>query len=110
MKRLPLPPRPPFSPSKSDAERQLAATIRPVASADLEALHELDAVCFEPGIAYSRGELRRFLGLATAEGLVAEEDGTIAGFAIGYLSGRRVGHGGDVDGAPAPRRGGPGEP
>src|SRR6202162_900199 len=96
MKRLPLPPRPPFSPSKSDAERQLAATIRPVASADLEALHELDAVCFGPGIAYSRGELRRFLGLAAAEGLIAEEDETIAGFAIGYLSGRRMGHVGAV--------------
>jgi len=109
MKRLPLSPRPPFSPSKSDAERQLAATIRPVASADLEALHELDAVCFEPGIAYSRGELRRFLGLATAEGLVAEEDGTIAGFAIGYLSGRRIGHVVTLDVRPARRRGGLGK-
>jgi ribosomal-protein-alanine N-acetyltransferase len=109
MKRLPLSPRPPFSPSKSDAERQLPATIRPVASADLEALYELDAVCFEPGIAYSRGELRRFLGMATAEALVAEEDGTIAAFAIGYLSGRRIGHVVTLDVRPGRRRSGLGK-
>ena len=109
MKRLPLSPRLPVSPSESDAGRQLTAKIRSVAPADLEALYELDSVCFEPGIAYSRGELRRFLGMATAEGLVAEEDGTIAGFAIGYLSGRRIGHVVTLDVRPARRRGGLGK-
>jgi ribosomal-protein-alanine N-acetyltransferase len=109
MKRLPLSPRPPFTPSRADAQRQLTTTIRSVVPADLEALHELDAVCFEPGIAYSRGELRRFLGLATAEALVAEESGMISGFAIGYLSGRRIGHVVTLDVRPARRRGGLGE-
>ena len=64
--------------------------IREVLPSDLEALYELDQVCFEPDIAYSRGELRRFLAIATAEGVVAEEEGTLAGFAIGYLSSRRT--------------------
>lgn len=127
MKRLPLSPRPPVSPSASDAERQLTATIRPVALTDIEALYELDALCFEPGIAYSRGELRRFLGMATAEALVAEEDGKpgvcpsdlsggpcappnpLAGFAIGYLSGRRIAHVVTLDVRPERRRGGLGK-
>ena len=93
----------------SDAERQLTATIRSVAPADLEALHQLDAVCFEPGIAYSRGELRRFLGMSTAEAVAAEEDGTLAGFAIGYLSGRRIAHVVTLDVRPERRRGGLGK-
>ena len=106
LKRIPASPRPPFSASKSDAERQLRATLRPVASTDLEALYRLDAICFEPGIAYSRGELRRFLGIVGAEGVVSDEDGQIAGFAIGYLSGRRTAHVVTLDVRPARRRGG----
>lgn len=51
-------------------------------------MYRLDQACFEPGIAYSRGELRRFLRLPAADGVVWEQDGAIAGFAIGYLSDR----------------------
>ncbi len=47
-------------------------------------MYRLDQICFEPRVAYSRGDLRRFLGIPTADGLVAELDGTLAGFAIGY--------------------------
>jgi ribosomal-protein-alanine N-acetyltransferase len=101
--------------------------LRDVRPEDLEALYELDALCFEPGIAYSRGELRRFLGMATAEAVVAEEDGKpgvcpsdlsggpcappnpLAGFAIGYLSGRRIGHVVTLDVRPERRRGGLGK-
>lgn len=57
-------------------------------SEDFEAMYRLDQACFEPGIAYSRVELRRFLRLPAAEGVVFELDGAIAGFAIGYLSDR----------------------
>ncbi len=51
-------------------------------------MYLLDQACFEPGIAYSRAELRRFLRLPAADGVVCERDGAIAGFAIGYLSDR----------------------
>lgn len=51
-------------------------------------MYRLDQACFEPGISYSRAELRRFLRLPAADGVVCERGGTIAGFAIGYLSDR----------------------
>ncbi len=85
------------------------ATLRSVALTDLEALYRLDAVCFEPGIAYSRGELRRFLRMPTAEGVLAEENGTLAGFAIGYLSDGRIAHVVTLDVRPERRRGGLGK-
>lgn len=65
---------------------RLPPPLREILPSDFEELYRLDQVCFEPGIAYSRGVLRRFLGIPTADGLVAELDGTIAGFAIGYLT------------------------
>jgi len=93
------------TPGSSDNSSR-ALVIREVRPKDLSALFELDAICFEPGIAYSRGELRRFLGIASAEGVVAEEDSTIAGFAIGYLSGRRAAHVVTLDVHPSHRRSG----
>jgi ribosomal-protein-alanine N-acetyltransferase len=51
---------------------------------DLPRLWELDRICFEPGIAYSRRELRRFLALPGAQGIVAEVGGRLAGFSLGY--------------------------
>ena len=104
MRRLPQSPSPPFPQSKTDAGKQLTATLRPVTFADIEALYALDQVCFEPGIAYSRGELRRFLGIATAQGVLADEDGTLAGFAVGYLTRRRTAHVVTLDVGPARRR------
>ena len=58
--------------------------LRPVRDSDLEALHALDQICFEAGISYSRAEIRRFLRLPSAQAVVADGDGRIAGFAIGY--------------------------
>lgn len=66
--------------------------LRDLRDEDLEALYRLDQLCFEPGIAYTRPQIRRFLRLATARGAVAEVGGEIAGFAIGYRSGRGVAH------------------
>jgi ribosomal-protein-alanine N-acetyltransferase len=63
-------------------------TLRSIAAEDFEALYLLDQACFEPGIAYSRAELHRFLRLPGADGVVCERDGAIAGFAIGYVSER----------------------
>ena len=86
-----------------------ASTLRSVVPADFEALYRLDQICFEPGIAYSREELARFLGIHTAEGIVAEEDGRIVGFVIGYLAARRVGHVVTLDVHPERRRQGIGK-
>jgi ribosomal-protein-alanine N-acetyltransferase len=58
--------------------------LRPVRESDLEALHALDQLCFEPGISYSRAEIRRFLRLPTSRAIVVDRGGRLAGFAIGY--------------------------
>ncbi len=59
---------------------------------DFEAVYRLDQACFEPGIAYARSELRRFLSLSTAQAVVVEVGGQIVGFAVGYLSVHQLGH------------------
>jgi ribosomal-protein-alanine N-acetyltransferase len=109
VRRLPQSPSPRFPQSESDAGKQPAATIRPVTFGDIEALYALDQICFEPGIAYSRGELRRFLGIATAQGVLADRDGTLAGFAVGYLTRRRTAHVVTLDVGPGERRRGLGK-
>jgi ribosomal-protein-alanine N-acetyltransferase len=57
--------------------------LREIAPGDLDALHELDQLCFEPDIAYSRRELERYLEMAGRLGAVAEEDGRLAGYSLG---------------------------
>jgi ribosomal-protein-alanine N-acetyltransferase len=59
---------------------------------DFEAVYRLDQACFEPGIAYARSELRRFLSLSTAQAIVVEVGDRIVGFAVGYLSVHQLGH------------------
>jgi [ribosomal protein S18]-alanine N-acetyltransferase len=63
---------------------------------DLEALFQLDQLCFEPGIAYTREELLLFLERPGAEAVLAEAgaegERTLAGFAIGALRDRATGH------------------
>lgn len=76
---------------------------------DLEAVFSLDQRCFEPGIAYSRAQILRFLRFATARGIVAESDGTVVGFALGYQSARRVARVLTLDVAPGFRRRGLGK-
>ena len=51
---------------------------------DLPRLWKLDRICFEPGIAYSRREIRRFLLLPGARSVLAEREGELMGFALGY--------------------------
>ena len=43
----------------------LPPSLREILPSDFESLYRLDQICFEPGIAYSREELRRFLGIPT---------------------------------------------
>ncbi len=56
--------------------------LRPYREADLPALHALDQVCFPPGIAYSRAELRAFLNHPSSFTAVACEGIHPLGFAI----------------------------
>ncbi len=65
-------------------------SLRPYAEADLPVLHGLDAVCFPPDIAYTRQELKHFLEHPGAFSVVAEFDGTVAGFAITRSIRRRM--------------------
>ena len=77
--------------------------LRNIRKGDLEALYALDQVCFEPDIAYTRGQLRDLLSRDHAIGVVAEVAGAMAGFAIAHRAGRR-GHVMTVDVASGHRR------
>lgn len=57
-------------------------TLRPYDPRDFAALYRLDQSCFPAGIAYSKTTLRYFLGLRTADCLVALEETHIAGFVL----------------------------
>jgi [ribosomal protein S18]-alanine N-acetyltransferase len=81
--------------------------LRPIRKRDLEALYQLDQQCFEPDIAYTRGQLRDLLSRPHAVSLVAEVDGDLAGFAIGHRTGGR-GHVVTLDVAGGRRRQGVG--
>ena len=63
---------------------RLDPVLRNALPEDLPRLWALDRVCFEPGIAYSRREIRRFLALPGARSVLAERDGDLLGFALGY--------------------------
>ncbi len=93
------------------------ARLRPYQAMDLPALFALDQVCFQPGIAYSRAELRSFLEHPSSFAVVAHVSERIAGFvivrpmrrpAIGTRVGRSVLHLLTIDVAPEFRRQGVG--
>ena len=82
--------------------------LRDVAADDLDALAALDQRCFEPGIAFTRGQIASFLGLDTLEGVAADARGKLLGFAIGYLRRPTLGGVLTIDVDAAARRGGVG--
>jgi [ribosomal protein S18]-alanine N-acetyltransferase len=82
---------------------QVPAAPRELDAADLEAAWELDQECFEPGIAYSRVELRSFLTRPSAIAIGADASGRLVGFAIAERRGRR-GHVITIDIAESARR------
>jgi [ribosomal protein S18]-alanine N-acetyltransferase len=49
---------------------------------DFEALFEIDQACYPPEVAYSRRELRAYLGFQGADCVVAEESGNPIGFCL----------------------------
>ncbi len=56
--------------------------LRDFATGDFETLFEIDQACYEPAIAYSRGELRRYLRSPGADCIVAESAGAVIGFCL----------------------------
>jgi len=54
--------------------------VRAFRPSDFETLYQIDQICYVPGIAYSRRELRVYARLPNAETLVAASAETIAGF------------------------------
>jgi ribosomal protein S18 acetylase RimI-like enzyme len=60
----------------------MPVTLREYDPKDFRALHRLDASCFPPGISYSKTMLRYFLTLPSADCIVAEVDGKLAGFIL----------------------------
>jgi ribosomal protein S18 acetylase RimI-like enzyme len=60
----------------------MALTLRSYEPHDFAALHKLDQACFPPGISYSKTTLRYFLTMASADCVVATEDGHVAGFIV----------------------------
>jgi [ribosomal protein S18]-alanine N-acetyltransferase len=101
-----------------DLEGALLIDLRDATAGDLAALHALDQVCYPPGIAYSKAEMRYYLRRPGALGIVADdaredaqEDGQLLGFAIAEAVryGKvRGGHVITIDVAPAARRQGVG--
>jgi len=82
--------------------------VRAYRASDLDALFELDQVCFASGVAYSRAEiagyLRRHDTRAWVVETTADSGGKIAGFVIASCDRRRQGHIITLDVAPAWRR------
>src|SRR6202050_3525311 len=75
--------------------KQQSATSTPLLRSfrpeDFETLYEIDQVCYPREIAYSPRELRWYLRLPGAEGIVAEREGQIAGFLLS-ANWEQVGH------------------
>jgi ribosomal-protein-alanine N-acetyltransferase len=98
----------PVSDSPRRPVEDSAVTVRDIRTDDFEELLSLDQRCFEPGISYSRAELRGFLRLPTLEGALAEIGGKLAGFVISYRAPGNVGHVITLDVAAGLRRSGVG--
>lgn len=57
-------------------------TLRNYQPEDFDILHEIDQICYEHEVAYSKRELRAYLRLKGSECVVAEVENKIAGFCI----------------------------
>jgi ribosomal-protein-alanine N-acetyltransferase len=64
-------------------------TLRTNAPEDFDTLHDIDQLCYEDEVAYSKRELRAYLRFRGSECVVAEADGAIAGFCISARQGER---------------------
>jgi ribosomal-protein-alanine N-acetyltransferase len=82
--------------------------VRDFQPGDFVRLHEIDAICFEPGIAYSRAELEFHIRMPDSVVRVAEHAGEVVGFAIGVVEEDLCAHVITLDVLPEARRGGAG--
>jgi [ribosomal protein S18]-alanine N-acetyltransferase len=64
-------------------------TLRNNTPEDFDTLHEIDQLCYEDEVAYTKRELRAYLRFRGSECVVAEADGAIAGFCISARQGER---------------------
>lgn len=64
-------------------------TLRNNTPEDFDTLHEIDQLCYEDEVAYSKRELRAYLRFRGSECVVAEAAGAIAGFCISARQGER---------------------
>jgi ribosomal-protein-alanine N-acetyltransferase len=64
-------------------------TLRNNTPEDFDTLHEIDQLCYEDEVAYSKRELRAYLHFRGSECVVAEAEGAIAGFCISARQGER---------------------
>src|SRR5580698_5724220 len=79
--------------------------LRKYDSDDLEAMFRLDEACFEEPFRFTQTAMRRFAESRKARVVIAESDGTLAGFAILHVEGH-VGYVVTLDVAEAFRRSG----
>jgi [ribosomal protein S18]-alanine N-acetyltransferase len=64
-------------------------TLRNYKPEDFDTLHEIDQLCYEDEVAYSKRELRAYLRFRGSDCVVAEAQGAIAGFCISARQGGR---------------------
>jgi ribosomal-protein-alanine N-acetyltransferase len=69
-------------PAAKPARHAAKISLRPYTPEDFETLYEIDQACYPPGIAYSRPELRTYLGFPNADCLVAAIRGKAVGFCL----------------------------
>jgi ribosomal protein S18 acetylase RimI-like enzyme len=69
-----------------------AIIVRPAVLRDLDALVEIDAICFSPDVAYPRQEIAYLLKAPVIQTVVAERDGNAIGFAAlrSFRRGRKL--------------------
>jgi ribosomal-protein-alanine N-acetyltransferase len=82
--------------------------IREFRPGDLARLHEIDAVCFDQGIAFTRAEMAFYVRQDCSVVRIAEREGDIVGFAIGRVEENHCGHVITIDVMPQARRSGVG--
>jgi [ribosomal protein S18]-alanine N-acetyltransferase len=80
--------------------------IRKYRPADFETLWEIDQMCFQEGISYTRQELAFYIGQERAFALVGELEGRILGFVVADWDRQRQGHVVTIDVLAGARRSG----
>jgi ribosomal protein S18 acetylase RimI-like enzyme len=82
-------------------------TLRAYRAGDLNAMHALDVICFEPPFRFTHSAMRRFAEAKNARVVIAEERGALVGFVILHIEdaeGSRYGYVVTLDVSPGHRR------